>query len=81
MIGPMWTRKARALVIATFTLAGAAVLLMAMAAPKPVSVAALSSEWQCSKTAFVLTTCIQSPKTLRPAAGSAAPPAGQLVAK
>ena len=57
MIGTMWTRKARALVIATFTLAGAAVLLTAMGAPKPVSVAALGSEWQCSKTAFVLTTC------------------------
>ena len=31
MIGPMWTR----IVIATFTLAGAAVLLIAMAAPSP----------------------------------------------
>ncbi|WMT71095.1 hypothetical protein [Bradyrhizobium sp. Ash2021] len=34
MIGPMWTRKARALVIAN-SLAGAAVLLIAMAAPSP----------------------------------------------
>jgi hypothetical protein len=59
MIGPMWTRKARALVIAN-SLAGAAVLLIAMAAPQPVSVAALGSEWQCSKTAFVLTTCRQA---------------------
>ena len=57
MIGPMWTRKTRALVIATFTLASAAVLLIAMAAPQPMSVATLGSEWQCSKTAFVLTTC------------------------
>jgi hypothetical protein len=29
----------------------------AASAPKPVSIAELSSEWQCSKTAFVLTTC------------------------
>ena len=28
-----------------------------LSAPKPVSIAELSSEWQCSKTAFVLTTC------------------------
>ncbi|MGX9431992.1 MULTISPECIES: hypothetical protein [Bradyrhizobium] len=57
MLGPMWIRKTRALVIATFTLAGAAVLLIAMAAPQPTSVAALGSEWQCTKTVFVLTTC------------------------
>jgi hypothetical protein len=45
------------------TIAGfVAVALLAAAAtaasaPKPVSIAELSSEWQCSKTAFVLTTC------------------------
>jgi hypothetical protein len=59
MIGPLRTRKARALVIAS-SLAGAAVLLIVIAAPKPISVAALGSEWQCSKTAFVLTTCRQA---------------------
>ncbi|MGY4504318.1 hypothetical protein ACVWYH_008275 [Bradyrhizobium sp. GM24.11] len=59
MIGPTWTRTARALVIAN-SLAGATVLLIAMAAPQPVSVAALGSEWQCSRTAFVLTTCRQA---------------------
>ena len=58
MMGSLWTRKARMLVIANL-LAGAAVLL-AMAAPHPVSSAALGSEWQCSKAAFVLTTCRQA---------------------
>jgi hypothetical protein len=57
MMGSVWTRKARMLVIANL-LAVAAVLL-AVAAPRPVSSAALGSEWQCSKAAFVLTTCRQ----------------------
>jgi hypothetical protein len=30
-----------------------------MAAPKSVSSSNLGSNWQCSKTAFVLTTCAQ----------------------
>jgi hypothetical protein len=55
MAGTRWTRKRRALVIATFTLACVAFLWVT--APKPVSIAELSSEWQCSKAAFVLTTC------------------------
>lgn len=54
----MWTHKVRALVIVN-ALVGAAVLL-AMAAPHPVSSVALGSEWQCSKSAFVLTTCRQA---------------------
>jgi hypothetical protein len=58
MIGTMWKGKARALIIA-ISLAGAAVLL-AMAAPLPVSNAALGSKWHCSKAAFVLTTCRQA---------------------
>ncbi|WFU44187.1 hypothetical protein QA640_18080 [Bradyrhizobium sp. CB82] len=53
------SRNARTLVIVN-SLAGAA-LLLAMAAPQPVSNAALGNEWQCSKTAFVLTTCRQTP--------------------
>jgi hypothetical protein len=55
MIGSMSTRN----VLITISLAGAAVVL-AMAAPQPVSKAALGSKWQCSKTAFVLTTCRQA---------------------
>jgi hypothetical protein len=57
MIDKMWTAKARALVIA-ISLAGGAFLL-AMAAPAQVSSAALGSEWHCSHTAFVITTCRQ----------------------
>jgi hypothetical protein len=57
MAGTRWTSKGRALVIATFTLAFAAFLRVA--APKPVSIAELGSDWQCSKTAFLLTTCTQ----------------------
>jgi hypothetical protein len=74
MIGTMWTDKARALVIA-ISLAGAAVLL-AMAAPLPVSNAALGSEWHCSKAVFVLTTCRQlSSEHVTRKAGDANPPA------
>jgi hypothetical protein len=50
-----WTGKRRAIVIATLTLACVAFLWMA--APVPVSSSELGSNWQCSKTAFVLTTC------------------------
>ena len=60
MIRTIWTGKARALVI-TISLAGAAVLL-ATAAPLPVSNAPLGSDWHCSKAAFVLTTCRQTSK-------------------
>jgi hypothetical protein len=42
----------------------------AASAPKPVSIAELSSEWQCSKTAFVLTTCT----LVRPFNGTAQDP-------
>ncbi|QIG92655.1 MULTISPECIES: hypothetical protein [unclassified Bradyrhizobium] len=56
----MWTHKVRMLVVVSL-LAGAAVMLLAMAAPHPVSSAALGSEWQCSKAGFVLTTCRQVP--------------------
>lgn len=52
------SRNARTLVIVN-SLAGAAVLL-AMAAPQPVSSGALGSEWHCSTTALVLTTCRQT---------------------
>ncbi|MCC8974434.1 hypothetical protein [Bradyrhizobium brasilense] len=62
-LGP-WLRqrfssKAGRLVVAT-SLACMVVVLAIVAAPRPVSSAALGSEWQCSKTAFVLTTCRQA---------------------
>ena len=59
MAGTRWTGKRRALVIATFTLA--CVAFLRMAAPMPMSSSELGSNWQCSKTAFVLTTCTPVP--------------------
>ncbi|WP_156929079.1 hypothetical protein [Bradyrhizobium sp. th.b2] len=53
----MNSHKVRVLVVVNLV-AGAAVLL-AMAAPHPVSSDALGSEWQCSKAGFVFTTCRQ----------------------
>ena len=57
MAGTRWTGKWRALVVATFTLA--CVAFLGVAAPNPVSIAELGSNWQCKKTAFVLTMCTQ----------------------
>jgi hypothetical protein len=51
-----WISKRRALVIAAFALA--CVALLRMAAPISAN-SELGSNWQCSKTAFVLTTCTQ----------------------
>lgn len=55
MISPTWARKARKLVIVNLLIGAAA--LLGLAAHEPVSSAALGSEWQCSRAAFVLTTC------------------------
>jgi hypothetical protein len=55
MEGTQWTGKRRSRVIAAVALACVAFLWMA--APKSVSSTNLGSNWQCSKTAFVLTTC------------------------
>ncbi|MCS3450058.1 MULTISPECIES: hypothetical protein [Bradyrhizobium] len=54
-----FSSKAGRLVVAT-SLACMVVVLAIVAAPRPVSSAALGSEWQCSKAAFVLTTCRQA---------------------
>jgi hypothetical protein len=70
MAGKQWTSKRRALVISTFTLAFAAFLRLA--APQLVPTAELlGSNWQCAKTAFVLTTCTQ---VLQPYTGTAQNP-------
>jgi Spy/CpxP family protein refolding chaperone len=55
MEGAQSTGKRRALVIAALALPCVAILWMA--APKSESSSNLGSNWQCSKTAFVLTTC------------------------
>jgi hypothetical protein len=57
MEGTRWASKRRVLAAAAFALASAAFL--GMAAPKSVSSSNLGSNWQCSKAAFVLTTCAQ----------------------
>jgi hypothetical protein len=59
--------KAVAITFATFALAGVAVFL---AQPKPIENATLGAEWQCSRTAFVLTTCAPRVQQASPAAES-----------
>src|SRR2546430_1013392 len=76
MAGIRWTGKRRALVFATFTLACVA-FLSRVAAPKPVSIAELGSNWQCSKTAFVLTTCTR----VRPFNGTAQNPDDEVASR
>src|SRR5258707_739308 len=58
MISNFWTRKGVVLVaaIVTFTCV-AALLSVNLASPDPISSAALGADWQCSRIAFVLTTC------------------------
>jgi hypothetical protein len=58
MISKLWSGKGAALAAAVA--AGAvlvAYLSLTLASPEPVSSAALGPEWQCSRVAFVLTTC------------------------
>ncbi|WP_445222192.1 hypothetical protein ACKWRH_21285 [Bradyrhizobium sp. Pa8] len=46
--------KALAIAVAVVALAGVALLL---ARPKPVESAVLGADWECTQTAFLLTTC------------------------
>jgi hypothetical protein len=46
--------KALAITVAIAAVAGAALLL---ARPQPIDSAVLGAEWECTQTAFVLTTC------------------------
>jgi hypothetical protein len=53
-----WTTRKLTFVGAAVTLTGAAAFLwVAVAYPKPISSAALGAEWQCTRTAFVWTSC------------------------
>ena len=61
MIHPWWPRNKRVLVVAMLAAACTALLTLATA-PKEVTVAALGSDWQCHKAAFVLTTCTHAPR-------------------
>jgi hypothetical protein len=58
MTGTEWTMWKLASIGAIATLTGAAVFLsVALAYPKPISNAALGAEWQCTRTAFIWTSC------------------------
>jgi hypothetical protein len=51
---PRLSLKALAIAVAVAAVAGAALLL---ARPQPIDSAVLGAEWECTQTAFVLTTC------------------------
>ena len=58
MISNLWTRKGMVLVAAIVAFACVAALLSVnLASPDPISSAALGADWQCSRIAFVFTTC------------------------
>ncbi|QPF88148.1 hypothetical protein IC762_17405 [Bradyrhizobium genosp. L] len=57
----MWSGRGVALVAAILTCACLAALLSwSVASPMPVSSAALGPDWQCSRVAFILTTCTRA---------------------
>jgi len=61
MIGTLGTRRQRAGTIAIVALGCALALLsIQLMRPKPLSIAGLGVEWQCSKTAGILTVCPKS---------------------
>src|SRR5712664_497033 len=67
-----WTAKNLVFVVAIVSLACvAAVVAIGLVYPEPVSSAALGPDWQCSRLAFVWTTCTRL-KQARAAAGRAA---------
>jgi hypothetical protein len=54
----LWTRKEIALVATILVLAsGAAYLSVSVARPRPVASAVLNGQWQCTKTAGIVTVC------------------------
>ena len=58
MTAAWWTTRKPGFIGAAVTLAGAVVFLsLALAYPKPIANAALGAEWQCTRTAFVWTSC------------------------
>jgi hypothetical protein len=58
MTSHFWTRKGLLLSVAIVTLAAITVAVsIALAYPEPVTSAALGPDWQCTRIAFVLTTC------------------------
>lgn len=76
MTSSFWTHKGLALSVAGGTLAAVAVAVsIALAYPEPVSSAALGPDWQCTRLAFVFTTCSRVVRTKSAIAGSAEDPA------
>jgi hypothetical protein len=58
MTSHLWTRKGLVLSVVIVTLAAVAVAVsISLALPEPVSSAALGPDWQCTRLAFVFTTC------------------------
>jgi hypothetical protein len=58
MTSTWWTTRKLALIGGVVALAGAvAFLSIALAYPTPISSAALGSEWQCTRTAYLWTSC------------------------
>jgi hypothetical protein len=60
MIHKWWTSKSFVVAVVIASLACVAVVVaIGLARPDPVSSAALGPDWQCSRLAFVWTTCIR----------------------
>jgi hypothetical protein len=55
------TRKAIVLTIAVLALAGAAFVSVGLTRPKPFDSVVLSDQWQCTRTAGILTVCTKKP--------------------
>jgi hypothetical protein len=57
-----WIRKAALIVTAMLALAGAAAFVsVELTRPRPVSSVMLNNQWQCTKTAGILTVCTKKP--------------------
>ena len=81
MMSKLWSGTGAALAAAAA--AGAvlvAYLSLTLASPEPVSSAALGPAWQCSRVAFVLTTCSRTSEPEREADAAGVKLAGQVKA-
>ena len=57
-----WIRKATLVAIAMLALAGAAAFVsVELTGPSPVSSVMLNNQWQCTRTAGILTVCTKKP--------------------
>jgi len=62
MTWTFWTRRATVLTIAILAVAGtAAFASVGLTRSEPVASAMLSDQWQCTKTARILTVCTKKP--------------------